>query len=317
VRAAQIASLCRVEPSTIGRLEKRGTTSRKTFKSYIDALRSKDFVSTGFIASPLDNQHTKILFDLFEDRDKTEDLQRKLAVIRLGDLRSRQRPYELTELVAALEQEDRPAAIMDDLWFIHGFNGTLMKLYGIDPQSEFLYHWAGWHHIAAKFLPDSPVRTAHANTDEFLPPTIAHFLEDERTYPFLFTIQMRMLICRLIEMAEQHGFEFTDWWLRATSFNLPYELKSMTRTLVYGGQRIQVEAMRRIVREVKVGREYPVRYALSVLDPIGSDARRAFERICGSSESHTIFYAADYDENHDFHVNDWLEVKAVLESQPI
>src|SRR5439155_17114184 len=108
---------------------------------------------------------------------------------------------------------------------------------------------------------------------------IALFFTDEHTYPYLFTLQMRLLIKRLYEFSEQHGAEFTEWWLRAMSFNLPYKLQVLTRTILYQREPIQIEATLRFRQAVEVEAEYRTYYTLLAWNPLGIDARTAFEEM--------------------------------------
>ena len=37
------------------------------------------------------------------------------------------------------------------------------------------------------------------------------------------------------------------------------------------------------------------------------------DNMSGPVDNHQVFYAADYDRNHDFHVNTWPEVALLLD----
>lgn len=311
VGAVRITAKCGVpyESNITRNFEKLGMTNDQTFDRYVQALQSKDLIDP-----PLLDRHAAILRALWRDRKDLKRLQHELAAISFDHIMPQQRGHKLAGLVADLEQLQQPAFIMDDLWFIHALNRSLLDLFGIDPDcSPFLRRWDGWHAIASKFRADSPVRRAHVNTDEVLAPTIVCFLENRRTYPLLFTLQMRQLVRKIIDLSEQQGGEFQIWWRQATSFYLPYHLSSMARTIMYQGQPIRVEPSIRSSREAEIGGGYSARYTLVVWNPSGSDAYEAFTRICGSANSRTIFYAADFDSRREFHVNDWPEVRAAFE----
>lgn len=311
VDAAALVRWCGVrhESNITRNFEERGMTSDETFDRYVQALQSKRLVEP-----PLMDRQATILRELWRTRKDLKRIQSNLAAISFDHIIPRRRSNAAAELIAELERIDRPAFIMDDLWFIHALNGALLRLFGVDPhRSEFLRRWDGWHVVASKFRADSPVRQAYTTPDLFLPPTIVAFLEDERTYPLLFTLQMRKLIERTITMSEAQGCEFQHWWKQASAFYLPYSLTSLERGIRYQGRPIQVEPWIQSVRSVHVSGEHHVRYALAIWNPIGKDAREAFDDMRASGESGRVIYAADYDRERQFHVNDWPEVRAELD----
>jgi hypothetical protein len=219
---------------------------------------------------------------------------------------------ELAWLLDRLAQERRPACIMDDLWFIHALNGALPRLFEVNPHSAFFSHWAAWHTIGVKFSKLSPVRekhdavhAVHGGIDPMLPAVMKLFFEDPRTYPYLFTRQMGMLIDRLLQLSADEAYPFHDWFYQVLSFSLPYKLRAMPRTIIYRKQPIDITARLRDRIETEVAKGYPVGYTLSVWSPVGTDARKVFAEI----EDHTIYYAATYDTAHTFHVNDWPEMQ--------
>lgn len=305
IQVKQMAIACGVNVGAITKFESKGSTSKDTFKAYIEMLNSNGGVLRSGNGLPLNDRQSQMLYKLYEKRNNTKEQELELDAIDFQDIRSRNRSREMTKLVELLEQENRPAEILDDLWFIHALNRKLMLLFDVHPHSAFLRHWAAWHSLAAKFIVESPVLDGHKEPDEFLSTSIAFFLQNERTHQFLFSSQMRRLICGIAEL-EQGSSEFMEWWTRAVSFNLPYRLTSFPRTVLYKGQPIQVEARQHKRFTIDVNREYPVTYTLIVWEPIGSDAHRVFEEIqdLPGSKSPSVFYAADYDTG-TFHVNTW------------
>lgn len=312
VDAAALVRWCGVrhESNITRNFEERGMTSDTTFDRYVQALQSRHLVEP-----PLMDRQASILRGLWHGRKDLKQLQRGLAAISFENILPRRRSASAAELIAELEQVGRPAFIMDDLWFIHALNGALLRLFNVDPhRSEFLCRWDGWHVVASKFRADSPIRQAYTAPDLFLPPTIVAFLEDERTYPLLFTLQMRKLVERTIAMSEAHGCEFHRWWRQATAFYLPYSLSSLERGIRYQDRPIQVAPRIHTTRSVALGGEYYARYALAVWDPIGNDAHEVFDALRAYEDSARIIYAADYDRDRAFHVNDWPEVRGELDA---
>lgn len=307
IKRTQIAQWCGRADTTIGRLEE-GKTSWTTFKSYVSVLKSDKLPPL----KRLTGQQAHILREQYINSKDKSEREWELATISFEDITLSQRPPGLAELLDLLRQEERPALIMDSLWFVHAINGALPLLFGMNSKSNYLYNWEAWHVIATKFHTDSIVEKAHYNPDEFLPPSIVQFIMDKRTYPLLFTIQMRMLILKLHELSKKYDNKFTKYWLGIIGFNLEYELKYFTRTILYDGQRIQTEVFQRSHVEVEVAPGCDVQYTLAVWDPIGSDAKQTFEKLSKLHESHEILYAADYDTKNDFHVNNWPEVKDAI-----
>lgn len=308
----EIAEKCNRVDSTIGRLETDGRASWTTFQCYVKALQKPKNPTPNKLTT---HQGNLLLEQYFNNKNK-HGFEKDLAAISFEDITPQQCPPRLGELVDILRQEERPALIMDSLWFVHAINGALPLLFGMNSKSEYLYNWEAWHAIATKFHIDNIVGRAHYNPDEYLPPSLVQFIMDKRTFPFLFTIQMRMLIFKLHELSNKYGYKFYKWWLGIISFNLEYELKYLTRTILYEGRRIQTEVLQRMNVEVEISPGYDVLYTLAVWDPIGSDSKKAFNKISALPESREILFAADYDTNKNFHVNSWPEVKDVISWLP-
>lgn len=312
---------CGVHTTISRNLEKDGTAGVDTRDCYIAALQST--AADG----PLTFQQGHILkefYDYSQDREKIKEREYHLAAVNLVDIK--QRRDELDKLLTELEQERRPAFIMDPLWFTHAINGALLYMFGIQPDSEYLYNWYAWHPLGTKFHTDSPVRNAHINRDEYLPPTLVQFFVAEHTRQFFFTWQMRSLLFRLHQLSEAHGTNFTDWWSRATKFDLPFDPPALRRTIRFQGDKnklIKTQALPKQYREVKLGQGIEIPFSLMVWDLEHGDegAREAFEEMRETEECRKIHYAADYDGNDDFHINNWPEVKTrlkdVLNSPPL
>lgn len=310
-----MATQCGVSHTTIERFElQRGSTSQQTFDRYINALGTEVIVRPH---QPITASHANILTSLYRryNARKKEHLHRErcdLAALNFADILPSHRSRDLDVLVQQLADEERPALIMDDLWFIHAFNGTLMRLFGTQPDDPLFDRWDGWHGLANKLRRDSVVRLAHVNTDEFFPATDTFFFEDDRTYPHLFTPQARHLICRMLQLSEQEDFEFHKWWLQVTSFLLPFKRESFPRTIYAQGQTITVYPSVKKLPLVTLPGGYTAQYALSIWEPDGSEqAREVFKAAHAGPRKRKpdIYYAAEYDTKNNFHVNTWPEVK--------
>jgi hypothetical protein len=301
--------------STITRnFEEFGDLGRKPFREYVQTLQLPGLAKPrNFDYKPLKQEQAEMLMALYDHSRDVDKRQCELGRISFDAIKPEYRGKELDELVNELANEERPAFIMDDLWFIHALNGAVLELFGETPDSESLNAWEAWHVMAAKFHSESRVRKTHTNPDEYFPPTVEYFFQAPNTYRYLFTLQMRTLLLRLLDLSEQHHTGFKEMWYDATCFNIRYELRALTRHLWYQGEEIKTEAGPRLSQEVEITPGNPVRYTLAVWNPVGKAAKEAFAHIHNLSGSQELVYAADKDSSHNFHVNDWLGVKEELE----
>lgn len=307
LRPTDLARRCGVEVSTVTRLEDRGSTTPETFGRYLAALQT-------LAVTPLPPQREAILHDLFAARNRFGEQQARLEALRFDLLPSPRRQPDLAAALHALEAEPLPAMLTDELWFIHAVNGAFFRLYGVDPRAPFLLTWPAWHVVAARFMAGSPPRRVYDDLDQHLGRDIVAFLES--SYPLLFTLQMRRLISRLIALSQQNGHEFQHWWMAATAFNLPFDLKSLKRTQLYQGrQPIRVEPVRRPYPARLPGGE-AVRFDLTVIAPCDAEAERVMASLRRSGRAAELYFTADYDRDGTFHANGWPEVQRGLRGQP-
>lgn len=142
-----------------------------------------------------------------------------------------------------------------------------------------------------------------------------YFFEDKLTYPYLFTLQMRLLLSKLHHLSQLHRFNFTKWWLLATKLNLPFERESLIRTIVFNNKPIRIEAgALGIEQEIRSKAGYRVTYRLTGWTPVDEAGRQAFEAVQRFANSQTVYFAADFDHDRSFHVNDWPEANEQIET---
>ncbi len=313
--ASDLADFCEVRASTITRnFEESGTLGERNFGRLVAAFKAGGLPNElGY--QPLTDEHAHQLADLYAQTKAKELMQRqaRLSHIDIDYIRTRKnRNPHLTELVELLEREQRPAFIMDELWFLHALNGALLRLLTIDPQADHFHRWEQWHVIGSKLYADSPVRAAHENPDLYYPPAIAYFFND--TIPHFFTYQMRVVLKRMHELSALNHFHFDQWWSQATLFNLGYELKSLARILTYQGEKISTETSTRVWMDVATENGSHAKYTLVVWNPVNRDALHAFSDIFSFRDSKNIYYAADASRTcgKPFHVNQWPEVDAEI-----
>lgn len=325
IRPKEIENEVKYSSPAIGRFE-RGEIfpEEDNFQKYVQALQLKKLKSNKQVDRPLTADEIQILLDLFTNyshKEKIEKLESDLAAITFSQELFDQRQPVLHSLLEALEQQDKPAYIMDALWFNHAMNGALLDLFGInlnstDPQdnlTKFFHEWYAWHVMGVKFCdPQSPFRRRHTNTNVYFPPVVDQFFKD--IYPYLFTFQMRQLLCRLRKLSDHYGFKFSSWWYSATCFDLPFDQEALNRDILHSSQQvpIRVYSNHHTKKYVDLDENISVPFSLVVWEPQGSEAEEVFDHIKRSKNCHTIYYAAPYSRG-SLHVNDWPEVKAYLE----
>lgn len=306
-------------PSTISEFEKTGNVEPENFEQYVYAFQQEDTVPSH--QQPLSEAQADLLIRLYDaykgGKGRKELIRRRfcnLANVNFQSVTSKRRlkVSALDELLSELESIGQPALLTDDLWFVHAVNGAVMRLFGVTPGHDMLYQWEGWHSIAVKLLDNSPVKHNHANVDSFFPHTEAFFFQSPHTLPLLFSPQMRYLLQELCNISRQHNHKFHRWMLGIISLTAPLETveeSMLPRTIRYQGKKIQLYP--RIVRRVEVALEKgPGHFSLATwdTDDNDTDANEVFEDIRRSPGSDKIYYAAEYDQNREFHVNDWPDV---------
>lgn len=305
LRPTDVARACGVEVSTITRLEERGSANQATFDRYLSALQT---------LAPADwpPRREHLLRDLFAQRAAVAELQAEVEGVRFDLWQSPRRPADLSALLRALEAEPRPAVVTDALWFVHVANGAFFRLYSVDRHAPFLSTWPGWHIIAAKFVAGSPPRRMYDDHDQHLGRDVVAFFE--AAAPYLFTVQMRRLVQRLTALSRANGLDFQAWWRAATSFSLPFEMKSLKRTQTYRGRPIRIEPVLQPF-PVRLNGRAPAPFTLTVLTPCDEAAEQVFADLRRPGCAPDLVFAADYDSAGDFHVNAWPEVQRDFQAQ--
>ena len=304
----QVAKWCRCKSSaTITRdFEIHNQLGRDYFQRWQELFQDPQRVSM-----PLSSMQASILQMLYEGRDEDKQKARHREVSRLNFKRIHPDNLtshpELKELINELTETPYPALIMDDLWFIHALNEAQLLLYDIEPSSPFLHRWEGWHTIAGKAPVDSPVRKAHDQVGQFVPPTIVYFFQHINTQRFLFTLPMRQLLHRLFTLSIEHDYEIHRWWSQLFSFTLPYNTTSIPRSVKVNGVMLYTNPSiaHSVAIELDTGER--INYALVVWETIKA-TNPAFAQLSTKTLPQRVFYAADYDHHCTFHVNTWPNV---------
>jgi len=223
----------------------------------------------------------------------------------------------LKYLIEKLNQQYNPAFIIDPLWFIHALNEPALYMFSIDPynhehpDTKYLYRWEAWHVMATKFQPDSPVRKAHLLPKRYFRPVIDIFFHHENTYPFLFTDQMRWLLCKLHLMSNEHGYEFTGAWHEATALDLTYEPEYLKRRIEFQDKEITIESKTIDTVEVFKCGNIEINFSLIIWKPL-KEYKEFFKREMNKFRPrHVPIFAATYDQHKNFHVNNWDEMAEI------
>jgi hypothetical protein len=140
----------------------------------------------------------------------------------------------------------------------------------------------------------------------------------------MFTNQARALIQRLIAMSNANGLRFATWWHNSVAFRMSFEPEQLRRRLWYqdparpNSDRIVLRTIANLgdFREVPLsaGGSYTAPFWLGVWHGDDDDAlsREVLENLDAPLAKDAVFYAADYDVNHEFHANTWPEVSPLL-----
>lgn len=297
------------------------------FDTYVQALQQPD-LGGARVNPPLGDDEAEALQSIYMHNHRAAQIHEQeleLAALDYGNMRGAHVPPALQRMVDRLAEESRPACIMDNLWFVHAMNGPMLNLFGIDP-ARHLGRWEAWHSLAAKFLVHSPLFKAHISINLNYPPAVDFFFKEISRH--LFAVQTRALLAELHRLSAENGITLFDrWWEQTVTFQLPWAFEDMRREIRYWGGlpheertaenytiiRAWADARHDFTVESLCGR--PMHYWLSLWDtpPNGETPGISITELDGYADNRQIYFAADYDVDHNFHVNTWPDVWAYLE----
>jgi len=320
VEAKAITQHFGISPATINRIEHNNGASRDSFEQYIAALTSP------LAFPPLTTRQAENLRQLYEYSrpQKVLELEEEVAAIALQDIKTAHSHWNksLRDLNDLLKAQNRPALLMDDLWFDHAINGALLQLFDLNAKADYMYQWQTWHSMAIKLNTQMPVWGQHDDFDYVLPPNVQLFFDHAQRY--LFTTQMRYLVYQLLTISTQHRLKFNCCWEQTITYSFPYEPDTLlTIPRQYTGENstpgIHVEVQVQGIYPITLAEGYTVNYRLMTWNPIAGHeyTERKFEEIRQSNSCHCIYYAVDYDRQHTFHVNTWPAVQKALSTREI
>lgn len=310
---SDIAQALAVTNSTISKFESTGRSRRaQIIERYIRTLQSPS-LNGNQVPCPLDEDEATLLMQLNSEYQGTngDALAMQLGAYDFELIASPYSPLELKVLVQRLRQTQWPAFISDGLGFVHAVNSAMLNLFGIEPNSLILRRWESWHTVATMFTQPSPIRSAHVSLDNHFPPLIYDFFQS--TVPYLFTPQMRALLRELHHLSELNGLNFSKWWYAASTFTLFFNQSPNTCILRHGTRFLNTAIFERECHWIHIDAAMSVPYYLGIWQPLGAETHTVFEHLTGVAAPGEIFFAAEFDVHHEYHVNCWPEVAQLLQ----
>jgi len=309
VSPSDMAAWCNVNTSRIATFEHRGVLGEARFERYLELLQAERLSEA---ISADDARLLRTHYHLSHTRKARERLEQELLHVNFQHIVSSKVPA-MSRLVAELKELDWPAYVMDAAGCVHCVNGAILGLFGMAPDDPYLWRWEAWNFVATKFHPDSSMRKAHTNPNEYFPLIMRTIFRDDQTCRYLFTWQQRMLLYKVHQLSTASGLLFSQWWRRAIRLQLHYYDLAPTRTLAVGDQHIPAQADPGKVVPVEIAKGCVVRYIVGTWRPIRNEAsEKVFAGLMAATNSRTLYFAAEYDEQRSFHVNTWPEVTRVI-----
>ena len=307
IQLSHLTSLSDVSIATLSRLEDKGAGEgkkqrKKSFEAYVEALKSPS------LDDPIKDSQAEFLLKLYRYSTPKYINNKEIQLSFIQLTKSKHEYPGMEELINKLEKIDRPAFIIDPLWFVHAMNGSILKLFEIKPYSEYLKCWEAWHVIATKFKNKSPVRESHYNPGIYFPPSLDHFYKNENVMKGFFTKQMINILRRIRNLPSQNEYSFTPMWNSALSLSINCDLKLLDRIVMFEKHNLFLEIKEILTKKVSFWPEYSVNCKLIAWNHMDPYTEQFLDHISRVADSNIIYYASNFDDNHDFHVNNWPEM---------
>lgn len=308
LRQSDIAQSLLVTNSAISKFENTGRSRRaRIIERYIRTLQSP-IVNDNPVPCPLENDEVALLLQLNAEYhgDSGHVAIDQVSAYDFGLIASPYSPLELRSLVQRLRQLRWPAYISDGLGFIHAMNSAMLNFFGIAPSSLLLRRWESWHVLATNLVNPSPVRAAFISPDIYFPSVIHSYFRN--TLVYLFTPQMRALLRELHNLSHLNDLYFSKWWYSATAFTIYFEQSESANILRYGERYLHASTLKLENHWVQLAPAMSVPYSLGIWQPLGVETQVVFDHLTGLAPPDNVFFAAEYDADHRYHVNCWPEV---------
>jgi transcriptional regulator with XRE-family HTH domain len=306
---AQVARACAVHRSTILHFEQHGKLfrQRETYAQYVQALAAG---SEGCPDLQIDPPRLALLHELFECAQpaRVRADEARLGAISLAATRDSDAPA-LRALLDQLRTQPFPGAILDELGFVHAANGALFNLFGAAPDHPYYQRWEAWHAFASKLVRVSPVRQAYTalqGDDLFFTAALYQYFEHIGAYRYLFTRQMRALNLQMAELAHQEGYpQYEAGWRLVSALQVLPGLDQVLRIVRTQDEFLVLMIVPAQPCLVPLRGNGVVAYILVTWQPCGATS----ERVLANCRDNRLFFAADCDRHHTFHVNTWPAVQ--------
>jgi hypothetical protein len=124
---------------------------------------------------------------------------------------------------------------------------------------------------------------------------------------------MRALLRELHHLSDLNELNFSKWWYAASTFTLFFKQSQSTCILRHGARFLNTAIVERECHWVHIAATMSVPYYLGTWEPLGAETQLVFENLSGLAAPGDIFFAADFDVHHGYHVNCWPEVAQLLQ----
>ena len=105
-----------------------------------------------------------------------------------------------------------------------------------------------------------------------------------------------------------YEYNFSDLIDKALSFSLKSKREHIHRLINFKGEDIWVRPGTPEEKIIK-NKQSKFKFVLHFWKPLGSEAEYAFKQIKKSTHYQEVYFAYKYDENKNFHVNNWNEIE--------
>ena len=309
-----------------------GATTIRTFERGARPLNAVRW--DGYLAGlSLHPEQADILHKMYEGVSETESNESKLENYSFETIAHGQDP-KLNALREQLRNLEYPAFVMDELWFVHALNASIIKLF--DMNEEYLSKRWAWHVIATKYHSKSPVRRAlreplvdnqgNPVLDAYGEPVGPDRVEYGRGYfqavvgeflnqisRYFFTEQATRLRRYLCQLSAASNTGFQTLWDGLITMRTPFPATaSLPRDIYYQqDKRIKMAILYASPIKVETLDGHTVKYTLARWLAEDEAARTARDEIKADlahlPPGHRIRYAWDCGIP-DYNVTDWSEV---------
>jgi hypothetical protein len=211
----------------------------------------------------------------------------------------------LARLVRELQDDPRPACIVDTLFFIHAVNQPFLRLIGLDLKRHLLKNPLLWHLVTAEYYGQSPIRQAYQDPEnQDASSTVQAFFE--AVYPYFFTPTVTALRLLLFHLAPQE-FWYEEWVPRVT-MQRPWRREHRPlRPTIYERKLTRWNLVEpKIPTQVDIVNGPTLKYHLLYWEPVGQEAEAVQGKLAATVAGRTVVFAADPEFNIPYDIQQWF-----------